>query len=125
MGRRRVAIVPHTHWDREWYLPFAVYRRPRLCQEVTARTRPWMGQEGQAAQASRHDRPLPGDALFLGEVGLGGEIRPVGGVERRLGDAARQGFRRVFASARARVCVPGLEVVGVDGIGELARHLAA
>ncbi|GAC1653352.1 MAG: hypothetical protein NVS9B1_02400 [Candidatus Dormibacteraceae bacterium] len=20
-------VVPHTHWDREWYLPFAVYRR--------------------------------------------------------------------------------------------------
>jgi len=78
-----------------------------------------------ALVSSVHDRPLPGDALFLGEVGLGGEIRPVGGVERRLGEAARQGFRRVFASARARVRVPGLEVVGVDGIGELARHLAA
>lgn len=22
-----VYVVPHTHWDREWYLPFAVYRR--------------------------------------------------------------------------------------------------
>ena len=21
-----VAIVPHTHWDREWYLPFQVFR---------------------------------------------------------------------------------------------------
>src|SRR2546421_6067188 len=26
MGRRRVAIVPHTHWDREWYAPFEVVR---------------------------------------------------------------------------------------------------
>jgi mannosylglycerate hydrolase len=25
MGRR-VAIVPHTHWDREWYSPFAAFR---------------------------------------------------------------------------------------------------
>lgn len=23
---RRVAIVPHTHWDREWYLPFQTFR---------------------------------------------------------------------------------------------------
>src|SRR3954470_12718238 len=23
---RRVAIVPHTHWDREWYAPFQVFR---------------------------------------------------------------------------------------------------
>ncbi len=21
-----VAIVPHTHWDREWYLPFQTFR---------------------------------------------------------------------------------------------------
>ena len=25
-GRRRVAIVPHTHWDREWYAPFQTFR---------------------------------------------------------------------------------------------------
>jgi alpha-mannosidase len=23
---RRVAIVPHTHWDREWYSPFQTFR---------------------------------------------------------------------------------------------------
>ncbi|HLG68764.1 MAG TPA: hypothetical protein VKV36_12960 [Acidimicrobiales bacterium] len=26
MPRRRVAIVPHTHWDREWYEPFQTFR---------------------------------------------------------------------------------------------------
>ena len=26
MPPRRVAIVPHTHWDREWYLPFQEFR---------------------------------------------------------------------------------------------------
>jgi len=43
-----------------------------------------------------HDRPVPADALFLGEVGLGGEIRPVAGVERRLAEAARQAFAGCF-----------------------------
>src|SRR6516165_42139 len=23
---RTVAVVPHTHWDREWYLPFERFR---------------------------------------------------------------------------------------------------
>ncbi|MBV8983486.1 MAG: hypothetical protein JO248_03485, partial [Acidimicrobiia bacterium] len=23
---RMVAVVPHTHWDREWYQPFQVFR---------------------------------------------------------------------------------------------------
>jgi DNA repair protein RadA/Sms len=72
-----------------------------------------------------HDRPVPADALFLGEVGLGGEIRPVAGVERRLAEAARQGFRRVFLSARSRGGSDELEVIGLEGIGELTRRLAA
>jgi DNA repair protein RadA/Sms len=78
-----------------------------------------------ALVSSVHDRPVPADAVFLGEVGLGGEIRPVAAVERRLAEAARQGFRRAFLSARSRVSLSGLDVVGVDGIGDLARRLAA
>ena len=78
-----------------------------------------------ALVSSVHDRPVPGDALFVGEVGLGGEVRPVAGVERRLAEASRQGFRRVFLSARSRIAAGGLEVVGLENIGELARRLAA
>jgi len=55
---------------------------------------------------------------------LGGEIRPVAGVERRLAEAARQGFRRVFLSNRSKGS-KDLEVIGLEGIGELARRLAA
>src|SRR5947199_8744918 len=25
-AKRRVSIVPHTHWDREWYSPFQTFR---------------------------------------------------------------------------------------------------
>ena len=78
-----------------------------------------------ALVSSVHDRPVPGDALFIGEVGLGGEVRPVAGVERRLAEAARQGFRRVFLSARSRLAEGGLDVVRLESIGELARRLAA
>ena len=77
-----------------------------------------------ALASSVHDRPAPADALFLGEVGLGGEVRPVSGLERRLTEAQRQGFRRVFLSARSRV-PGGLDVVAIEHIGELARRLAA
>ena len=77
-----------------------------------------------ALVSSVHDRPVPGDALFVGEVGLGGEVRPVAGVERRLAEAARQGFQRVFLSARWGGTAP-IEVVRLENIGELARRLAA
>jgi len=57
--------------------------------------------------------------------GLGGEIRPVAGVERRLVEAARQGFRRVFLSARSQRTNSDLEVIGLEGISELTQRLAA
>jgi len=77
-----------------------------------------------ALVSSVHDRPAPADALFLGEVGLGGEVRPVSGLDRRLAEAERQGFTRVFLSARSRVAA-GLEVVAIEHVGELARRLVA
>ena len=77
-----------------------------------------------ALVSSVHDRPAPADALFLGEVGLGGEVRPVSGLERRLAEAERQGFTRVFLSARSKVAA-GLQVVAIEHVGELARRLVA
>jgi len=71
------------------------------------------------------DRAAPVDALYVGEVGLGGEVRPSAALDRRLSEAARLGFRRAFVSARARVSVPGVSLVPLDRIGELAGHLAA
>jgi hypothetical protein len=35
MPSRRVALVPHTHWDREWYEPFQTYRL-RLVETLDA-----------------------------------------------------------------------------------------
>jgi DNA repair protein RadA/Sms len=63
--------------------------------------------------------------VFLGEVGLGGEVRPVTAVERRLAEAGRQGFRRAFVSSRSKTTAAGIEVVGLEGIGDLAPRLAA
>jgi DNA repair protein RadA/Sms len=71
------------------------------------------------------NRPSPPDALFLGELGLGGEIRPVGGLERRLVEASRLGFRRVFASGRTSGQVAGLTLVGLDHVDQLVPAFAA
>lgn len=47
------------------------------------------------------DREVPGDAAFVGEVGLGGELRAVSQTERRVAEAIRMGFRRVYVPARS------------------------
>jgi DNA repair protein RadA/Sms len=71
------------------------------------------------------NRPSPPDVLFLGEIGLGGEVRPIGGLERRLTEAARLGFRRVFTSGRTAGPIPGFSIVGLDHVEQLVRALAA
>ncbi len=49
--------------------------------------------------SSLSDRPLPAGLVVFGEVGLGGEIRPVYGGEERLAEAATQGFTRAIVPA--------------------------
>ena len=46
-----------------------------------------------AIASSFLDVPLDADTVFLGEVGLNGEVRRVPQIERRLWEAARHGFR--------------------------------
>jgi DNA repair protein RadA/Sms len=74
--------------------------------------------------SSVRDHPVPQDALFLGEIGLGGEVRPIGGVERRLAEAERLGFHTAYLSAPGRVRTP-VSLVTITHVAELARRLAA
>lgn len=47
-----------------------------------------------AVVASYRDLTLPAGTVLLGELGLGGQLRPVGQLELRLQEAARLGFTR-------------------------------
>jgi DNA repair protein RadA/Sms len=47
-----------------------------------------------AVVASFRDLILPPGTVLIGELGLGGQLRPVGQLELRLQEAARLGFRR-------------------------------
>jgi DNA repair protein RadA/Sms len=78
-----------------------------------------------ALVSSLYNRPAPADVIFLGEIGLGGEIRPSGALERRIAEAARLGFRRVFGSSRSVAQLPGVSMVPLDHVEQLVRALAA
>ncbi|NOT09548.1 MAG: DNA repair protein RadA [Gemmatimonadales bacterium] len=78
-----------------------------------------------ALLSSLSNKPTPADALFLGEIGLGGEVRPIGGFERRLIEASRLGFRRAFASPRQGSDVQGLRHVPLAHVDDLVRAIAA
>ena len=63
-------------------------------------------------------RRLGDDTVVVGEVGLGGEVRQVAGMERRLQESHRLGFRRAVVPASAPDPPPGLEVVRVGTVAE-------
>ena len=54
-----------------------------------------------AVASSFTGRVLAEDLVIVGEVGLGGELRHVANMDRRLGEAARCGFRRAIVPQTA------------------------
>jgi DNA repair protein RadA/Sms len=66
-------------------------------------------------------RPLPADLVAIGEVGLGGELRQVPHLERRLAEAARLGFRQAVVPELAPE-VEGLQLRRVPSLAEAASQ---
>ena len=78
-----------------------------------------------AVLSSNFDLPIPPDICFAGEIGLSGEIRPVAQADRRVSEAARLGFKKIFISSFASLDskVKGVEVVKVSDVPDLVRKL--
>jgi DNA repair protein RadA/Sms len=69
-----------------------------------------------AVASSLTDRPVDPVAIALGEVGLAGEVRAVGQLEKRLREAARLGFERAIVAARSAQKLPKEIKIGAAGV---------
>ncbi|HEY7236047.1 MAG TPA: DNA repair protein RadA [Gemmatimonadaceae bacterium] len=82
-----------------------------------------------ALASSVYERALPADAVFIGEVGLGGEVRPVSQVERRIAEAANMGMTQIYLAARGvpkrAAASREVQILGVRTITELFQRLFA
>ena len=81
-----------------------------------------------AVASAFRDRPVDARTLVFGEVGLGGEIRPVAQAEVRLREAAKMGFKRCLMPQRNVLKLadgPPLEVHGVEHIRAALEALLA
>ncbi len=81
-----------------------------------------------AISSSYLDCPIDPATALIGEVGLNGEVRSVGRLDRRLSEAARHGFRRALvpqASLRNLPATPGIEPVAVGSILDALTACAA
>jgi DNA repair protein RadA/Sms len=76
-----------------------------------------------AAASSYLDRPVRGDVLVLGEVGLTGEVRAVTALEARLREGAALGFRRAVVPASSLAERPALPLE-VEGVATVSEALA-
>lgn len=74
-----------------------------------------------AIAAGQLDIVLPSDMVFLGEVGLGGELRSISQLEKRLTEAANLGFKTAIVPKQALKNLktnPKIAVYGVKTIAE-------
>ena len=74
-----------------------------------------------ALASSFRDKPIPGDLVAIGEVGLTGELRAVNGLGQRLSEVRRIGFTKCLIPARnsGKLTEPeGLQLIRVRNIRE-------
>jgi DNA repair protein RadA/Sms len=67
--------------------------------------------------------PLPATAVMIGEVGLAGDLRRVSGMERRLAEAARQGFTTALIPPSCGAAPAGLQALEAATIVAALEHM--
>ena len=76
--------------------------------------------------SSLRDVPVDSTSVAVGEIGLGGEIRTIGHIEKRVQEASKLGFKRIIVPQNNVKGVKGngdIEIVGVDRIEKAMEAL--
>jgi DNA repair protein RadA/Sms len=69
------------------------------------------------------ERPVPQEAVLLGEIALSGEVRPVAHAALRLREAAKLGFQRALLPAASTKHASGLSTSGFSRLSDLVDHM--
>jgi len=68
------------------------------------------------------ERPIPSEAIILGEIALSGEIRPVAHAGLRLKEAAKLGFERAWVPAGTGDA-KGISLAGFGNLRALVNQI--
>lgn len=79
-----------------------------------------------AVLSSFRNQAVDNNTVFFGEVGLGGELRPVSGGQDRLLEAAKHGFKRAIIphGNAPRGNIEGMEIFAVNSLKEALEKMA-
>ena len=69
-----------------------------------------------AVAASFRDRIVDPASVLIGEVGLGGQVRPVSQIELRLKEAAKLGFKRALIPKGQKITGLPMEITEVGRV---------
>ena len=72
--------------------------------------------------SSAGDKKIPKGTMILGEVGLGGEVRPINKLAQRIKEAERIGFEQVIAPAND-IKEGKIKIININNIKELIKFL--
>jgi len=80
-----------------------------------------------AILSSNDDDPIPQEFCFAAEVGLAGEIRPINRVDRRILEAEKLGFTKIFVSKFNKISKKNyaIKIVLVSKIEDIYNNLFA
>lgn len=76
--------------------------------------------------SSLRDVPVDSTSVAVGEIGLGGEIRTIGNIDKRVQEAAKLGFKRIIIptnNLKGLKTNGDIQVVGVDHIQKAIEEL--
>ena len=76
--------------------------------------------------SSLRDVPVDSSAVAVGEIGLGGEIRTIGNIEKRVQEAAKLGFKRIIIPENNMKGIKPngeIQIIGVDRVEKAMEAL--
>jgi DNA repair protein RadA/Sms len=79
-----------------------------------------------AIVSSLNDVPVDSQSVVVGEVGLGGEIRSIHNIEKRITEAGKLGFKRVILPHKNLRATPpngGIDLVEVETLTQAIEAL--
>ncbi len=72
------------------------------------------------------DKIVDNQFVLIGEVGLGGEVRSVGHIEKRIQEAEKLGFKKIIIpknNLKGITATIEIEIIGVENLVDAVKNI--